>query len=77
MRDIDLSIALKKYEQIQTEKAKAEVQVILVETQSGNNEEREKEIDQLRDRVSRLDRYASKIKQEMLEMSKAVAVAQK
>src|SRR5688500_18448891 len=76
LRDIDLNIALRKYEQIQTEKAKAELQLVLIETEpEAADAEREKKIDHLRRRVDILKVHADQIRNFVLKLSKELSVA--
>ena len=78
LREIDLSIALKKYEQIQNEAAKAELQLVLLETDSETPEEdRKSKWKNLNNRVELLRAHADQIRARALELSKAVTVAAK
>ncbi len=73
LRDIDLRIALKKYEQIQTERSNAELQVILAESETGDRKEQAKQIDMLKQRIERLRMSASELRHELLAQYKEVA----
>ena len=76
LRDIDLNIALKKYEQIQNEKAKAELQLVLIETEVEAPEaERSKRIDQMQKRVHILTVHADQVRAHVLQLSKELSVA--
>src|SRR5688572_22514112 len=76
LRDIDLNIALKQYEQIRTEAAKAELQLILIETETEAPEaERSKQARQLSKRIEILSAHADQLRARVTELSKAVAVA--
>ena len=76
LRDIDLNIALKKYEQIQNEKAKAELQLVLVETDVEAPEaDRKKQYANLRNRVDILTAHADQIRAYVLKLSKELSVA--
>jgi hypothetical protein len=76
LRDIDLGIALKKYEQIQTERARAEVQSIMIETDPDLSEgDRAQRYEQLQRRIQIFTAHADQIRQEILKLSKPVSVA--
>lgn len=76
LRDIDLNIALKQYEQVRTEAAKAEVQLILIETETEAPEaERVKQARQLSKRIEILTAHADQLRARVADLSKAVAVA--
>jgi hypothetical protein len=78
LREIDLNIALKKYEQIQNEAARAELQLVLLETDSDIPEEdRKAKWKNLNNRVEILRAHADQIRARALELSKAVTVAAK
>ena len=75
LREIDLNIALKQYEQIRTEVAKAELQLILIQTETeASNSER---AEQMKKRRDILAVHAEQIRAHILELSKAVTVAAK
>lgn len=75
IREIDLNIALKQYEQIQTERAKTELQLVLMDTEPGGSEERSKQATALQKRFEILQQHADKIRARLLEMGKALSVA--
>jgi hypothetical protein len=75
LRDIDLNIALKKYEQIQTEKAKAELQLVLLDTELETPQpERTKNLQR---RIDILSGHAHEIRAYVLKLSKELSVASK
>jgi peptidoglycan hydrolase CwlO-like protein len=74
LRDIDLKCLLTKYEALQTAKVQAEIQYVLLETES---EKHETELSKLQNRINRLVSRASEVRQQIEEMSKPVAVAAK
>jgi hypothetical protein len=76
LRDIDLNIALKKYEQIQTEKAKAELQLVLIETETeASATDRPKAMKNLENRIQLLTAHADQVRARVVELSKALSVA--
>src|SRR5688572_16326207 len=76
LRDIDLNIALRKYEQIQTEKAKAELQLVLIETEpEAADAERKKQYESLQRRIDILAGHADQIRAYVLKLSKELSVA--
>jgi hypothetical protein len=77
IREIDVKIALIKYEQIQTEKAKAEVQLVLVEAEDGDEDERKAQIKQLLKRIDYFSSAARETKDRILALAKPVSVAAK
>jgi hypothetical protein len=77
IRDIDLKIALQQYEEIQTAKAKTQVQLMLLSADVGESSEHDKQSGMLRKRVQILQSNAEEIRIRMLELSKAIAVAGK
>jgi hypothetical protein len=78
LRDIDLSIVLKQYEEIKVEEAKAQVTIILTETDAeGSDEERTKQLSLLKIRRDRLSEYAAELRRHALELAKPVSVAAK
>jgi hypothetical protein len=78
LRDIDLTIALKKYEQLQSECAKAELQLVMLEVDPDLAEsERSDRKGQLLRRADILKKYASDARQTVLRLSKELSVAAK
>lgn len=75
LREIDLNIALKQYEQIRTEVAKAELQLILIQTETETPSAERAE--QMKKRRDILAVHAEQIRERILELGKAVTVAAK
>jgi hypothetical protein len=79
LRDIDLNIALKQYEQIRTEVAKAELQLVLIQTEieTGTEASNAASAEQMKKRRDILAVRAEQIREHILELSKPVTVAAK
>lgn len=78
VREIDVAVALRTYEQIQTEMTKAQLQWRLMETDFElDDAERAKQVQGLRRRLENLSAFAQEIRMKLQEMSKPVAVAAK
>ena len=78
LREIDVTIALKQYEQIKTEVAKAQVQLILVETDSEAAEvDRNSQLEALQRRIAKLNAHASELRARVEKLSEDVKVAAK
>ena len=76
LHEIDLNIALRQYEQIRNEAAKAELQLVLIETETEAPEaDRVKQTKLLRKRLDILAAHADQIRARVLELGKATAVA--
>jgi hypothetical protein len=74
LQDIDLNCLLTKYEELQSAKVKAEIQLVLIEAEG---EGRGTEVHTLQKRIATLAMHAKQVRQEIEEMSKPVAVAAK
>ncbi len=78
IREIDLNIALKKYEQVSAEKAKAELQLILLETSVDLSEsDRNQQSELIQKRIHILGTHANDIRNHVRKLSEEVAVASK
>ena len=78
LRAIDLSLALKQYEEIQTERAKAEVGLALLDSAvDASEEDRAKQSEILERRVKILTRHADEFRKRVLSLSKPIEVASK
>lgn len=74
LKDIDLTIALEKYKQIQTERAKTEVQLVMLETEAElTGSERDQRVKQLQNRIEVFAIHADNLRRQILDLSKAVA----
>jgi hypothetical protein len=74
LQDIDLDCLLTKYEELKKHKAKAEVQLVLLE---GESDGRETEVRTLEKRIHTLTMHAKQVRAEIEEMIKPVSVAAK
>lgn len=72
LKEIDLSILLKQYEEIQSTRAKTEVALMLLQTEP-SSDEREKQVSILQERVNRLSLFAGNLRDRILETGKALA----
>ena len=77
LRQIDLDIVLKQYEQLQSEKAKTEIQLILLETQAGNDDDRKAQLDLLRNRIELFKMHADEMRQRAVSLGASPSVATK
>jgi peptidoglycan hydrolase CwlO-like protein len=69
LQDIDLNCLLTKYEEVQTAKARAEVQLVLLDAEG---EGHDTEIKKLQKRISTLAVHATRVRQELEEMTKEI-----
>ena len=74
LQDIDLNCLVMKYEAMQNAKTQAELQVVMLEAQGGDDDT---ERQALHRRIEVLNMHAKQVRKEIEEMSKAVAVAAK
>lgn len=74
LREIDLTILFKKYEQIQTEKAKAEVQLILLQASDISSES---ELRASHKRIEILTHHSAAIRSSIERLGKDLALAAK
>lgn len=75
LKEIDLSLMVKQYEEIQAVKSKTEVALILLQTEAGNDDEREKQMSLLKHRIERLHEFAANLRLRITDMGKMMAAA--
>ena len=77
MREIDLNIAFKQYEQIRIEAAKAELQLAMAGLDENPSAEQKRELNQMERRVRLLQELAERTKIQITEMAKPMAAVTK